>query len=508
MTDKNKSQDANDSPKSANSTDEKLANNQSENATETKSVSEAQAITAPVDSEISTTQTSDNANPEEPTSPSQDQEMGKAPTAGKEPSADQKPSSGNEPSAGEPSAGKEPSADNESSANQQPSTDDTQASLDDEALASDETSEKPKPEKSSRGMGWLGMIIVGFIFILLCAAIAGGAYVVRDGKILIEEQRSQITELQQRLTQTQSGLDQQLAAAKSEANQAQAGMRQKQQELLTAMGELDKRVIAQNKRLRSMSTTSREDWLLAEAEYLLKLANQRVLIEKNAEGAAALLAEADAILRDLSDPDLFSIRREVKKDLAALRLTDQVDVEGIYLSLHAMAQQVDSIPLYPSMQQMLDTQALTNEDRVRELTNLDDKTWYQRVGGWFGQTFKKSTAYFRIYTLDEKPKPLMPPEQAGYLQQNLHMMIERAQLALMREQQDVYQQSLAQIKTWIAQYYPRTKKSEAFVAEINKIEQQNIVREMPDISASLELLQVYIIDLHRVGDAKANNNSQ
>ena len=41
---------------------------------------------------------------------------------------------------------------------------------------------------------------------------------------------------------------------------------------------LPQRLDSHNKRLLSLSSTSREDWLLAEAEYLLRLANQRLLM--------------------------------------------------------------------------------------------------------------------------------------------------------------------------------------------------------------------------------------
>ena len=107
------------------------------------------------------------------------------------------------------------------------------------------------------------------------------------------------------------------------------------------------RLQAQNRRLLSISTTTREDWLLAEAEYLLKLANQRVVIEKNAENAVSLLEEADGILRDLRDPDLYAIRQVLQRDLASLRLVEKIDREGMYLSLLSLAEQVNALPVLP-----------------------------------------------------------------------------------------------------------------------------------------------------------------
>ena len=355
-------------------------------------------------------------------------------------------------------------------------------------------------------------VLVSFLFIAVCLIVAGGLYGFWYGKTLIDGQRNEIAELQQQLTAAQISVNEKLQQARSqlqaEQNATQQQFQAADKSINDVLNDLDQRMIAQNKRLRSMSTTSREDWLLAEAEYLLKLANQRVLIEKNAEGAAALLTEADAILRDLGDPDLFAIRREVKKDLAALRLTEKIDVEGIYLSLVALAEQVENLPVNPTMQQQIEAMRPSNDDRIKELSNLDDQPWYKRFGEGVADFGEKLKDFFDVHHFEAKPTPMLPPNEASYLQQNLRMMIERAQLALLREQQDVYRQSLEQTKAWIEKYFPQSKKTQSFIAQIDSIEQENIVRNLPDITASLELLQGYIIDLHRVGDAKDDSRGQ
>ncbi len=350
----------------------------------------------------------------------------------------------------------------------------------------------------------------GFLFLLFIISIVSGAgaYVVWQGQQELQEKQLVVEELSTRLQATETQLAQQME--KLQAEQAQASTQLKQSvdqqvgQINAVVNDLDKRVIAQNKRLRSMSTTSREDWLLAEAEYLLKLANQRVLIEKNAEGAAALLTEADAILRDLGDPDLFAIRRAVKKDLAELRLTAKIDVEGIYLSLVALNGQVEKLPLYPTRAQRIDALESNNDKRVQELTTLNDLPWYKRIGKSLSNFVGGTKNLIRIYDVNEPPAPLLPPEQGVYLQQNLRMMIERCQLALLREQQEVYRQSLEQAQEWLKTYYPQSNKTVSFSQQLEELKTQNIVRYLPDITDSLELLQGYIIDLHRVGDAKAS----
>lgn len=265
------------------------------------------------------------------------------------------------------------------------------------------------------------------------------------------------------------------------------------------------RLQAQNKRLLSLSTTTREDWLLAEAEYLLKLANQRVLIEKNIDGADALLTEADTILRDLDDPDLFPLRKAIHDDLAELRLTVKVDQQGIYLSLASLSSQIESLPILP----ITKTLPITNQSQERSFP-INDTTLSltEKVKISFNNVLDSLKEYIRITDRTENPILVLTPESALYLQQNLRLMIERAQLALMREQHVIYQSSLEQAKIWIKKYFPANEKRALFLKQLEIEKNKEISRVFPDITDSLELLHSYIEQLHQlngVGKPKLNS---
>jgi len=59
--------------------------------------------------------------------------------------------------------------------------------------------------------------------------------------------------------------------------------------------------------INAQPPTSR-DWKLAEAEYLLRIANHRLLMERDALTAGQLLTTADKILADLGDFSVFDVR--------------------------------------------------------------------------------------------------------------------------------------------------------------------------------------------------------
>ncbi len=258
---------------------------------------------------------------------------------------------------------------------------------------------------------------------------------------------------------------------------------------------------AQHKKLSAMSTTSREDWLLAEAEYLLRLANQRVLIERSPRNADALLVNADEILRDIDDPDLYALRQALAKDLAQLRLVIEIDRNGLFFSLKALAEEIENVDMRPDRQQILGA----HREKAEETTAEDSKDkveeplpFWTRLGRGMKGAFSGLNQYIRLSKHDEPPQPLMEPEAAVYLKQNLRLKLERAQLALLREEQEIYESSLQEAISWLKRYFPASKSVTVLVSQIEKIQNQNIVQTLPDISYSLELLHIYIENLHRV----------
>lgn len=340
----------------------------------------------------------------------------------------------------------------------------------------------PKTKKPSR----VWALIKFLLLLAILAAIGGGGYVAWQQYQKLMAETSQADQNTESLTALQAELRRQQDVSSALANE----LNQVQQNLEQRISVGEDRIAAQQRRLQAMSTTSREDWQLAEAEYLLKLANQRVLIEKNPSSAVALLEEADNILRELDTLDLFSLRQAVARDLAALKLADKVDVEGLYLRIDGLAQQIEALPLYAT--------------KVEEARGIappigDDEEPAKRSLFGFFSSLKD---YVRVVDHAEKPQVLLGPESTLYLQQNLRLVLERAQLALLREQTLIYQQSLEQAQSWITRYFPPTDKAAAFKQELALLEQQDIVSELPDIRGSLELLHNYIDDLHRLGDTQ------
>ena len=85
---------------------------------------------------------------------------------------------------------------------------------------------------------------------------------------------------------------------------------------------------------------TRTDWLLAEAEYLLRIANQRLMIEKDIRGAMSALEAADEVLTESDDIGVYPVRQQLAREILALKGLTGVDRTGLYLTLEAA---IDSI---------------------------------------------------------------------------------------------------------------------------------------------------------------------
>ena len=86
-------------------------------------------------------------------------------------------------------------------------------------------------------------------------------------------------------------------------------------------------------------------WLLAQADFLVKLAGRKLWSDQDVTTAAALLKSADASLADMNDPSLITVRRAITDDIASLSAVSQVDYDGIILQLNQLSNQVDNLRL-------------------------------------------------------------------------------------------------------------------------------------------------------------------
>ena len=264
-------------------------------------------------------------------------------------------------------------------------------------------------------------------------------------------------------------------------------------ELRDQMADLELRLNSHADRLRQLSTTSRDDWLLAEAEYLLRLASQRLLTERQTTNAAALMESADVILRDMSDPALYPVRKALAENITQIRLANPVDREGIFLRIGALADVVDSLnSLLP------DTAVVTEVTEAAEPTS-----WYGRLWANVRQAASNMVGLIRVERRDVPLQPLLTLEQEQVLRYNLKVVLEQTRLALLREEQVIYVDSLSRASSWVGEHFADDARTAAFIAELELLAAQSVSQELPSVTPSLQALQAYIRLWHNRHDPGA-----
>ncbi len=254
--------------------------------------------------------------------------------------------------------------------------------------------------------------------------------------------------------------------------------------LLQRLSTLDKQSQFNSLRLNEMGGSSRTDWLLAEAEYLLRLANQRLNIEKDAGGAEAILISADKVLSEIDDPGLLPVRIALAEEIFALQSIEGSDTAGLYAKLDALMSALDKLEQHSYLSNK--TSLYEPEENKHAEGSLWKEVWTD---------LRKAVV---IRRLDQPVAPLLAPEQSYYLQQNLRLMLEQASLALLNKDEGAFRKNIDKARRWLDQYFSADDAAvEAIKQELNSLAKVRIAQNLPDISNSLRLLKNKVESMYR-----------
>ncbi len=229
--------------------------------------------------------------------------------------------------------------------------------------------------------------------------------------------------------------------------------------------------------LQGVSAGARDAWLTAEAEYYMQLANAQAQLAGNAELAAHALELADRRIRELGDPVYTPVRRELADEITALRAVEDVDIEGVTLTLASLADVIQSLPL---------DEEVTPEGRPRAQIG-EELSGVSRAWTAVKNAFSDMVSVRRT---NEQLEPLLSPEAQYFLRTNIALQLQTARLALLQGEGAIFRQSLEDARSWLERYFDREVKAvSGAVSTIAELADSPVSAELPDISASLRLFR-------------------
>jgi len=364
--------------------------------------------------------------------------------------------------------------------------------------------DSPRPRKPAHRRGKLLGFVRGLFWWLLLGLLVALAY---GGWLLWQQQQAQNSRLQgleQTLGDQQQNLDRQhqrlSQVSESLTGELERKLQTRQRESDQRLQQLEQNLSGLNRRLSRIAGGDREDWKLAEVEYLLRLANQRLVLENDAHNALALAETADRILRKLDNPDLIPIRRALAADIQALKLAERPDREGIYLELLALDQQLPKLRLAqrPGAHQAQTQAQGSDEARTSEAEPAEPGLWGS-IKHSFSGLLQNLDNYIRVRHHDQPLEALpLDTRERLYLDRRLQLQLEQARSALMREQSSIYQASLERAADWLERHYALSPQTRGLVQRLEALAQIEIAPALPDIDAALTQLSQYLEQRYRL----------
>ncbi|RBM50319.1 heme biosynthesis operon protein HemX [Vibrio tarriae] len=309
-----------------------------------------------------------------------------------------------------------------------------------------------------------GKKLASVALLLVLALGAGFAYVHQQQK---SQFNNQLQAVRAELKQTRDALNAQLEQTVSKATSQATEITHRAE---TVLEQQQKSIESLQLAVADIKGRRPNDWLLAEADYLVKLAGRKLFLEHDVETATQLMESSDQRIAALNDPSLTPLRKAMANDITALKNIPLIDRDGLVLRLISLQQQVDSLPL---------ANAILPADQPQETPAVSEN-----INDW--QTNLKSSLkafadnFITFRSRDGNVIPLLSPTQHFYLKENLQAKLETAIKGVYTEQQTLYVTSLNTAEQWSASFFNRGDKAvQAFNAELALLAKQQVQVNYP-----------------------------
>ncbi|MBU3019046.1 uroporphyrinogen-III C-methyltransferase [Paraglaciecola agarilytica] len=359
-----------------------------------------------------------------------------------------------------------------------------------------------KPAKT--GFLWF-VTIINLLILLLIIAAAYWGWTQWEGQKqsqqarqseqqdILNRQAQQNLSITDEVKEQNSRLESQLRSVSEElqsVNQALQGARDDAQAA-------NEQSLANKQTLSSIAGRRPADWLLAEADFLVRMAGRKLWLEHDLKTAVTMLQSADSRLQDLDDPSLLPVRERLANDIQTLAQVNPVSVSSIAVQLSALVSKVDQLPLNTFERPDIATEGGEN---VSE--SVDD--WQANLSrAW--AAFTKD--FFSYKKKETDVQPYMSAQQQWLATEQLKLSLLQAQSAVLKENAALYQQSLQNALSALSENFATDDGSvQQFEQRINELNETDIERVYPSQFSSAPALQDVI--QQRMDNVFVNGASQ
>lgn len=225
---------------------------------------------------------------------------------------------------------------------------------------------------------------------------------------------------------------------------------------------------------------------LAEVDYLLRLADTKLKLERNLPAARLALDTAQQRLKAVDESSLTPVQTMLGEVIGSLRGVQLPDFSGLAHKLVEMEKQVGALPV------KIDSGVPDIKNRVKPTADVAvsedaERSWWDRTGEAVWGQFKDIVVIRRVRS--DAP-PLIAMEEEFFLRQNLRLELESMRMALLRGDAQSYQDSHDLVDNWLNTYFdPQDSRVAAFQSELKALRAVQFNAYIPDLTGLNQAFQ-------------------
>lgn len=345
-------------------------------------------------------------------------------------------------------------------------------------------------EKKARNGLWFGLVIV-----LIVLGLAGAGFLLlqqlRDKQQDLGGELSKDSQQMQELNKQVSGyslqlveIQRQLSNLSGEVSSKETNYEHKLNEHSDLHNErlenTSERLKESIQRIQRQLGKTRGDWLVADAEYLLSVANRRLHLMGDVSTTLEALKAADNRLRESGDTAGFKVRGQIAKEISLVKKVEVADVVGIYSALEILEEDVAKLNVFLPYSGKTQDQKSAEEASAKSADDLNDA---------LDNALVEIEGILTIKRLDRPVSGIISPEQKAFIAEQLSTKLVIVKLALVQHDDALYQAGLKDVLQWLTNNFTKDRARVDFSNEVNRLQTIQIRSNFPDISQSLKMLR-------------------
>lgn len=221
------------------------------------------------------------------------------------------------------------------------------------------------------------------------------------------------------------------------------------------------------------------DWVLAQCEYLILAATERLTLARDVTTARAALLAADQRLLGIDHRAVSELRERLAGDLQALAAVAVPDIEGLALKFAAQIRRVDTLHT-PAIAE-LDNAA----SHLHPALPVSDN--------WRGAVRAMWSDLLSLVEIKDGQLPdaaLFDPKLRYFLVQNLKLELSSARLAILQRDTANFRVAVEIVQQALARYFdPQDAAVKSLAAMLVEVRTVELAPPLPAISASLDAVR-------------------